>query len=132
MEIERNRKPVKEISLIPLINVVFMLLVFFMVAGTLEKVDLIPVNLPEAQSGQMLDEGHVQLVLGRYGEMTLNDEPIMLADLKTLMRKQLEFNPKRVITIKADARMDASRLIAVLDDIKAAGGVNLSLITQSL
>jgi len=132
MEIERNRKPVKEVSLVPLINVVFMLLVFFMVAGTLEKVDLIPVDLPEAQSGQMLDEGHIQVVLGRYGEVTLNDEPIMLADLKALMRKQLEFNPKRVITIKADARMDASRLIAVLDDIKAAGGVNLSLITQSL
>ena len=132
MEFERNRKPVREISLIPLINVVFMLLVFFMVAGTLEKVDLIPVDLPQAQSGQMLDEGHVTVVLGRYGEMTLNEEPIVMADLKVLMRKQLEFNPKRIITIKADSRMDASRLIAVLDDIKAAGGVNLSLITQSL
>lgn len=132
MEFERNRKPVREISLIPLINVVFMLLIFFMVAGTLERVDLIPVDLPQAQSGQMLDEGHITVVLGRYGEMLLNEEPIVMADLKPLMRKQLEFNNKRIITIKADSRMDASRLIAVLDDIKAAGGVNLSLITQSL
>lgn len=132
MEIVRSKRPIREISLVPLINVVFLLLIFFLVAGTIEKVDMIPIQLPEAASGQVLDEGHVSILLGRYGEIVLNEEPILLADVLPLIAQQLEHNKNRIITIKADSRMDANRLITVMDAIKAAGGVNLSLITQSM
>ena len=131
MEMERNSKPIKEISLVPLIDVSFLILVFFMLGGTLEKTDMIPIDLPHATSGEILDEGHVSVVMGEHGEVILNDEPIMLTDLQRLLRDQLQHNKNRVITIKADSHMDAARLIAVMDHIKAAGGINISLITRS-
>ncbi|MCI5050536.1 MAG: biopolymer transporter ExbD [Rickettsiales bacterium] len=131
MDIERHNKPMREISLVPLINVVFLLLIFFLVAGTIEKVDMIPVDLPVAASGQILDEGHIQIILGRYGEVILNDNPIQLSDLPIMLFDELEHNKDRVISIKTDSRMDANRLIAVMDHIKSVGGVHISLITQS-
>jgi biopolymer transport protein ExbD len=129
MDFERTKKPVKPISLVPMINVVFLLLIFFLVAGTVEKVDVIDVDLPEAQSGELLDEGHVQILLGRYDEVIINDEPVALSDLEAAIAQQLENNKERVITIKADSRMKASRMIEVMNHIKAAGGRNLSVTT---
>ena len=130
MDFERHRKPMREISLVPLINVVFLLLIFFLVAGTVEKFDVVPVELPEAISGQVLDEGHIQIVLGKRSEVLINDELITIDEIQEQLAKQLEFNKKRIITVKADANMDAGRLITVMNKIKQAGGENLSLVTQ--
>lgn len=132
IEIERIKKPIRTVSMVPMINVVFLLLIFFLVAGTVEQVDIIDVELPEAESGEMIDEGHVQVLLGRYDEIIINDQPIQLSDIETVIAKALEHNDQRVITIKADARMAASRMIEVMDRIKLAGGKNLSLTTQEL
>lgn len=132
MDFERTKKPIKQISLIPLINVVFLLLIFFLVAGTVEKFEVIDVELPEAVSGEIVDEGHIQILLGQYDEIIINDKPSTLNEVLAEIESQLKYNKERVITVKADARMNASRLIAVLDRIKAAGGTNLSLVTQEL
>lgn len=130
MEFERTKRPIKPISLVPMINVVFLLLIFFLVAGTVEKVEVIDVELPEAESGELLDEGHVQILLGQYDEVIINDIPVPLKEVKSAIAEQLKHNKERVITIKADARMQASRMIEVMNHIKAAGGLNLSLTTQ--
>ena len=132
ISIDRHKKRIKPISLVPMINVVFLLLIFFLVAGTLEKVDVIDVELPKADSGELLDEGHVQIMLGRYDEIIINDRPVKLSEVESEIKRQLEHNPERVMTMKADARMPASRMIEVMNRIKAAGGVNLSLTTQTV
>ena len=131
MDFERQKKPLKEISMVPLINVVFLLLIFFLVAGTVEKFDIVPVELPEAISGQVLDEGHIQIVLGRHDELLINDELVTFAEMSEYLIEELEHNKERIITVKADASLQADRLIRLMDVIKAAGGRNLSLVTQS-
>ncbi len=132
MNFERSKKPVRPISLIPLINVVFLLLIFFLVAGTVEKVEVIDVELPEAVSGEVLEEGSIQILMGQYNEIIINDEPITLIDGQTSLQPKLKNSPNRVITIKADARMPAPRMIELLDRVKAAGGKQISLTTQEL
>ena len=131
MDFKRQKKPLKEISMVPLINVVFLLLIFFLVAGTVEKFDIVPVELPEAISGQVLDEGHIQIVLGRHDELLINDELVTFAEMSEYLIEELEHNKERIITVKADASLQADRLIRLMDVIKAAGGRNLSLVTQS-
>ncbi len=130
MDFARSKKKVRPISMVPMINVVFLLLIFFLVAGTVEKMDVIDVELPEAASGELLDEGHVRILLGRYDEVIINDMPVAMSDVETTIASELEHNKERVITIKADARMKASRMIQVMNYIKAAGGQNLSLTTE--
>lgn len=132
MEFERNRQAPRAINLIPLINIILLMLVFFLVAGTVTKFDVIDVALPEAVSGELLDEGHVQVLLGQYDEIIINDKPYTMDEVQAIMEDQLENNKERIITLKADSRMSASRMIEVVMRIKAAGGKNLSLVTQEI
>ena len=68
MEFQRTRRKKIEISLIPLIDVSMFLLIFFMLAGSIERFEIIPVDPPVAQSGKLMDEGHVVILLGRHDE----------------------------------------------------------------
>ncbi len=132
MDFERHKTPIKEISLIPLINVVFLLLIFFLVAGTVEKFDIVQVELPEAMSGQVLDEGHISIILGQHDEILINEELVRFVDVKAVLMEQLSLNKERIITVKADSRLSADRMIAIMDVVKEAGGRNLSLVTQTM
>lgn len=129
--IGRTGKEKREISIVPLINVVFLLLIFFLVAGTIDKIEIVPIDPPMAESGKILDEGHVVIVLGRYDEIIIDDQLVQKEDIVPIISKELKGYPTKVITIKVDASIKSNTLIAIMDEVKAAGGQNVSLVTQS-
>jgi len=131
MEFTRTRRKRIEISLIPLIDVSMFLLIFFMVAGSIEKFEMIPVDPPVAQSGKLMDEGHITILLGRHDEIIVGDDIVAMEDMTKHLAPDLQGNPNKVITVKADAEVPANRVIEVMDAIKAAGGKDLSIVTQS-
>jgi biopolymer transport protein ExbD len=57
MEFTRTSRKIRAISMISLIDIIFTVILFFIVAGHMEKFSVIPVELPKADSGQRLDEG---------------------------------------------------------------------------
>jgi biopolymer transport protein ExbD len=131
MDFPRTRKKILEISLIPLIDVSMFLLIFFMVAGSVEKFEIIPIDPPVAQSGKLMDEGHIIILLGNHDEIIVDDEIVAMEQMKQFLAPQLKANPNKVVTVKADATVPANRMIEVMDAIKLAGGKNLSVVTQS-
>lgn len=131
MDFARTTRKMRAISMVSLIDIVFTIILFFIVAGHLEKFSVIPVELPKADSGQRLDEGPVVVLLGKYGETIINDDLYSGAAVLAELKRQLKVNPDRVITIKADAAMEANRLVDFMEQIRAAGGTNISLVTQS-
>jgi len=131
MEFPRTRRKKIEVSLIPLIDVSMFLLIFFMVAGTVEKFEMIPIEPPVSQNGKMMDEGHVAILLGAHDEIILRDEVVTIEEMQKILAPELSENPNKVVTVKADAVAPANRMIEVMDAIKAAGGKNLSVMTQS-
>jgi biopolymer transport protein ExbD len=131
MEFPRTRRKKLEVSLIPLIDVSMFLLIFFMVAGTVEKFEMIPIEPPVSQNGKMMDEGHVAILLGAHDEIILRDEVVTIEEMQKILAPELSENPNKVVTVKADAVAPANRMIEVMDAIKAAGGKNLSVMTQS-
>lgn len=130
MDIPRKARRVAEPSMIPLINVIFLLLEFFMIAGTVAKPDIFPINLPSSSSGHAVEDGPVVLVLSRKGEIAVNDQSVAPDAFYAEIQKQLAGDPERVITVRADAGMQSHRLVDVLDSIKAAGGRNVALTTE--
>lgn len=129
---EREQLPLRPISVVPLIDIIFMLMVFFVLAGTIERFDVVPVDVPFAESGKLLEDGHVFVLLGSHEEVIVNDEMMALEQLTPALSVLLKDNPERVITLKADSRLPAKRMIDVMNMIKAAGGRNLSLVTQRM
>ena len=132
MDFPRTRRKKLEISLIPLIDVSMFLLIFFMVSGRIEKFELIPIEPPVSRHGNMMDEGHVSILLGSHDEIILGDEIVTIEEMQKILAPQLKDNPAKVITVKADAVVPANRMIEVMDAIKAAGGKHLSVLTQSI
>jgi biopolymer transport protein ExbD len=130
-DIARTERKARSISLVPLINVVFMLVFFFLVGGHLEKVSIVQVDLPVADSGQYLDEGPVEVILGKYNEILINDNLVAPEQLASVLQQELAVNPERIITIKADAFLEANKLVEFLEVVGNAGGKNLSVVTQS-
>lgn len=131
MEFERTHRKKIEISLIPLIDVSMFLLIFFMVAGSVTKFDIVEVDPPVAQSGKLMDEGHLTILLGRHDEIIVGDEIVPMEEMQKMLAPDLKANPNKVVTVKADATVSANRVIEVMDAIQAAGGKNLSIVTQS-
>ena len=131
MEFARNTRKLRAISMVSLIDIVFTIILFFLVAGHLEKFSIISVDLPHADSGQRLDEGPIIVMLGKYGEVIINDELFEGGAIDTQLNAQLQNNPERIVTIKADANLEANKLVSFLEKIRAAGGKNLSIVTQS-
>ncbi len=133
MDIQRSKQGSKEINMIPFINVIFLMLIFFMIGGSIEKFEVIHVDLPEADSGKTLDEGHMVIILGTHDEIIVNDDLLNdPSELAPKVHELLEGNDKRIITIKADATLPATNLISIMEHIRAAGGKNLSLATTSM
>jgi len=125
------RKKPRSIGLIPLVDVAMFLLIFFMVAGTVQKFEVLPISPPLADSGKPMDEGHIMILLGAREEMVIDDELTDMGGMEQYIRTKLAANPNKIITVKADATIPAVRLIQLMDRIKAAGGRNLSIVTQS-
>lgn len=129
MEIPRHKQTSREPGLIPMINVVLLLLVFFLVTGSIEKFEVLQVDLPVAKNGRMLSEGQVVIILGAQKEIVVNDEFTPPSRFAEAVKAQLAGNPQRIISLRADERLPASFLISVMNRIEAAGGTNISLIT---
>lgn len=132
IDFDRGKKPVKAIGLIPLINVIFLLLIYFLVIGTIDKMEIIPIDVPIAENGKVVDEGQLTIVLGRHDEILANDEFLTSNDeLGAFVKDQLKAHPGLFITVKADAKARSGQVIDVMEILEDAGGKNLALATQS-
>jgi biopolymer transport protein ExbD len=130
-DLPRSLRRPRPINVISLIDIMFVLILFFMVAGHLEKVTIIEIALPLADSGQTMDEGPIEVMLGRYDEILINEELQDVNGVLATLKTQLALNPDRVITIKADALLDANKLVDFMQAVRDAGGRNLSLVTAT-
>jgi len=129
VDIPRHKQSAREPGLIPMINVVFLLLVFFLVAGSIEKFDVIHIDLPVAKNGKRLTDGQVVIIIGAQKEIVVNDDFVAPSAFLGTMQEHLRENPNKIISLKADEHLPATFMISIMNQIKQAGGTNISLIT---
>ena len=130
MNFQRSKSKSKEVSLIPMINVIFLLLIFFMVAGTVEGIDIFDVNLPQSENGEEKSASHAVVYLKDDGRMAVNNDVVKAKDIKTIINTLFVDDPKQVVTIKSDANVPSDTLINIMNLIEDAGGENILLVTQ--
>lgn len=126
----KKRTRTRSIGIIPLIDVALFLLIFFMVAGSIERFEVIPIAPPKAESSTLVDEGHIIILLGTHEEIVVGDELMTLAEMEANVKGLLKANPAKVITIKADGSIPAERMLKVMDALKRAGAESLSIATE--
>ena len=122
-------------NMIPLINIVFLMLIFFMIAGQLTASELITIQPPTSQQQSPIEEHDAVLLVSATAVLALDDalvEANALAD--SLQRKIADSKDPQTfkLLVKTDANVMATELTDLLKQVRAAGILKVSLTTQSL
>ena len=135
MKLHPQRKPIsQDNSMIPLINVVFLMLAFFMIVGQIERSDAVRLNPPESLSLEAEREYSATLLITAGRSLYLNDQPLQEEQLAGEIRRLLDTapDPQAVrVLVKADAALPAIELRGILARLRAAGLLRVSLATES-
>lgn len=115
-------------SLTPLVDVVFLLLLFFALTLHFSPEEGIPVDLPVAATAERREAGEVVLEVNRE-TLILNGEPIAMETLKMELIRR--FSGTEDIQIRADRELPLNRLVAVVDAIRQAGFRHFDLMAQA-
>lgn len=134
MNLQRKReKQSQDNSMIPLINVVFLMLAFFMILGRIEGSDAVRLDPPESLSRQAQAEYTATLLVTERMSLYLDDRPLRLERVAEEVRRLLDSSadPQDMrMLVKADASLPASDLRDVLARLRAAGLLRVSLATE--
>jgi len=123
----KSKRKSPEVSVIPVINVVFLLLVFFITQGSLKKVD--PVfSAPVSSSGKAVGAKVLEITIDQE-RILIGTEVISESELKTTLTDMARTDPDREVLLKADANLDSIRLLEVLKIIRKAEINNLYMVT---
>ncbi len=125
------RRAEARIDLSPLIDVVFQLLIFFVVTTTFLSDTGIPLDLPEAGTGQqesMRPEMSVRIAAD--GSIRFQGEMVSLADLEQRLQRAREASPQEALTIYGDGRVDLETIVKVMDLARRVKVPGLVLATQ--
>ena len=121
-------------NMVPLINVVFLMLVFFMVAGQIQKADPIPVMPPQSiNDNRAATDPNVEIVLGADDSLYVDDVLFSVDDVQTYLEIQFASTPNKDtfwVQIKADGAISLEKLRPVFNQIRLAGLTKVSLATQ--
>ena len=120
-------------NLVPLINIIFLLLIFFMIAGRIAVSDVVPVEALRSTTQVPQAEADVILLVSVAGDVYVESEQFDLDALVTLLQERLarSDDPDRYrIQIKVDALLPVEELKAVLSRVRSAGILKVSLLTQ--
>ena len=128
MKLRRPSKRSEPENTIPLINVVFLLLIFFMLAGKLGQPDPFPLTPPQSQSERAPTERPATVYVGADGRTALGDEVLELEALEAAVRKRLG-ESGGVVRLKSDKAAEANRVIDVMDALRRAGVERVTLLT---
>ncbi|MFC3614183.1 ExbD/TolR family protein [Lutimaribacter marinistellae] len=113
-------------SIVPMINVVFLLLIFFLMTSKLAQPDPFEVSPPKAASEAEVEAEPV-LYVSRDGEIAYND----LRGAAAIGALSGQAEDATVIRLRADAQLDASKLAAILRDLSSAGLVRVELVVTT-
>ncbi|HLS99487.1 MAG: biopolymer transporter ExbD [Porticoccaceae bacterium] len=117
-------------NIIPMINIVFLLLIFFMVAGQIKAMDSAGVELPDGDLGARARPEAITLAMDSHNRLSLNGAPVPLTDLDAALAPLLADSDR--IALLADRSLRAADLDPVLAVIRARGVPRVSLLTTGL
>ena len=130
MQFEGRRRTSHIPNLTPLIDIVFLLLVFFMLTSHFVKDEVIDIDLPEADSSDSLDEPQqVEIVINEAGEYSINSEIITEEALEDVLIEQLKQQKEKVVRIRGDKEVDLGFAIGAFDAARKAGAVGVDIVT---
>ena len=128
MKISRPSRKRPRIDLLPMIDAIFLILVFFVVAS-LSMVDQrgLRVDLPRAAAGERPDQARVDVTVKADGSLYLDKDPVDRGDLMPRLRRLISDAPELLVVVNADRKAEHGQVVEVMDSARRAGARALTI-----
>lgn len=119
-----------EINMTPMLDVVFIMLIFFIVTTSFVKESGVSVNRPTAASAKVVQKGNIIVAIKPDGEIWIDKRPIDLRAVKANIQRLFAQNPQSSVVIVSDKEAKTGILVKVMDRIRQAGVRNVSIAAE--
>ena len=116
--------------IMPLINIVFLLLIFFLVAGVIKDVEPVDVDPPASVAEAESDEADLTIFIAQNGQLALGDQLLDEDDFTAQLNAAISAQPDQSVRIVADKEIDSTKVIEVLETLRTAGSSRVKLTTR--
>lgn len=130
MELRNPKRRSLVLNVTSLIDVLFLLLIFFMVSTTFLAQPAINLELPKAEHADIVRQTPIVVNIDVNGRVYLNDEPTELPLLGDALARRMRTSTDKAVVLKADSRVSHGDVVRVLDIIKGAGARKLIVSTE--
>ena len=133
MDLDENEPDLPPfINVVPLIDVMFALLTFFIMSTLfLTRSEGLPVNLPKAATAKEQQiPTKVTITVDEKGQVSLNRDPIAVNDLAGRVRTLVGSNPDALVIINADQKVLHGEIVGIMDQVRQVKGARLAIATQ--
>jgi biopolymer transport protein ExbD len=126
----RREEDEAEIDITPMLDMVFILLIFFIVTSSFANVAGVHVSRPSKSNQQVVKQSKVVLIqISASGSVSVNGTQMSLATVKAEVSKDLAANPDSQVVVAASPHADAGNLVEVIDRARQAGAKKVSIAT---
>ena len=120
-----------EVELTPLIDMVFILLIFFLVTTSFVPETGLRIDRPRSSTADSLPRDSVSIAIGTDGRITLAGREVGLFAIRPYLERRLRNRPELAAVIIADRTVPADRIVRIMDEVRAAGIANMALATET-
>jgi biopolymer transport protein ExbD len=128
MRLPEDSDPPFSINIVPMIDVIFSILAFFIVSTLfLTRSEGLPVNLPGAVTANTQSQSEIYVTIEASGKISLNRQEIELKALKSGVNKLILLNQSGLVIINADEAVSHGKVVAVMDQLRQIEGVRMAI-----
>lgn len=120
-----------EIQMTPLIDMVFILLIFFVVTTSFVSETGLDIQRPQSSSSETLPHENIPVAIGVDGRITVDGQRVGLLSVRPFLQKRLRIQPGLAVVLVADKAVTVDRVVRVMDEIRAAGISEVALATMA-
>lgn len=125
----REEEENADVNLSPLLDMVFILLIFFVVTTTFTRETGVEVKKPKADSARQIDEKILKVAITREGTMHIFEKQVDLDVLESLMVREVSKNPSIKLVIVADSHSITEKVVQIIDRANSSGIRDTSIAT---
>ncbi len=129
----QRRRPTLLLDLTPLIDVVFLLLIFFMVSTTfVQDAAGLKIDLPRSENREVIEASEdVSVRVGADGTVFVDEEGVTLESLRARLGEAAKKDPETMVVLEADQSVDHGRVVEVLDLARDLGLTRFAIATEA-
>ena len=120
----------EEPNITPMLDVVFILLIFFIVTANFIKEPGLEINRPDSETSEITENAAVLIAIGAAGEIYMDGRRIDVRQVKANVIRLIAENPQGSVVIQADVKSTAEKIVAVMDEVREAGVVDISIASE--